>query len=44
MSENIGTIPGPEVIKLFSCSIEHEISLGHKNKNTQIFFFHAQLS
>ena len=26
--------PGPEVIKLLSCSTQQEISLGHKNKNT----------
>ena len=38
----------PEVIKLFSCSTaEHEISLGHKNKNTKnlkLFSCSTQLS
>ena len=27
--------PGPEVIKLFSCSTEHKISTAHKNKNAK---------
>ena len=37
--------PGSEVMKLFSCSTQQEISLGYKNKNTNNKnFFDAQLS